>query len=59
MTAKVAISGTNFAVTETGTLSVVEFEGYGRMRLALPETLIAVMGIEKVLTPAPPYLGGG
>ncbi|MCI9887149.1 iron-sulfur cluster-binding protein [Micrococcales bacterium 31B] len=47
--AKVAISGTNFAVAETGTLGVVESEGNGRMCLTLPETLITVMGIEKIL----------
>ncbi|MEU7021868.1 LutB/LldF family L-lactate oxidation iron-sulfur protein [Streptomyces sp. NPDC046203] len=49
MTTKVAVSGANFAVAETGTLSVVESEGNGRMCLTLPETLITVMGIEKVL----------
>ncbi|MFB9724917.1 lactate utilization protein B [Planobispora longispora] len=46
---KVAISGANFAVAETGTLAVVESEGNGRMCLTLPETLITVMGIEKVI----------
>ncbi len=49
LTAKVAISGTNFAIADTGTLSVVESEGNGRMCLTLPETLITVMGIEKIL----------
>ncbi|GAB3252249.1 LutB/LldF family L-lactate oxidation iron-sulfur protein [Alteromonas gracilis] len=47
--AKVAVSGANFAVAETGTLVVVESEGNGRMCLTLPETLISVVGIEKVL----------
>jgi L-lactate dehydrogenase complex protein LldF len=47
--AKVAISGTNFGVAQTGTLTVVESEGNGRMCLTLPETLITVMGIEKVV----------
>jgi L-lactate dehydrogenase complex protein LldF len=47
--ARVAISGANFAVAETGTLAVVESEGNGRMCLTLPDTLITVMGIEKVL----------
>ena len=47
--AKVAISGANFAVAETGTLSVVESEGNGRMCLTLPETLITIMGIEKIV----------
>ncbi|GAA2982524.1 LutB/LldF family L-lactate oxidation iron-sulfur protein [Streptomyces drozdowiczii] len=49
MTTKVAVSGANFGIAETGTLSVVESEGNGRMCLTLPDTLITVMGIEKVL----------
>ena len=47
--ARVAISGANFAVAETGTVCVVESEGNGRMCTTLPETLITVMGIEKVV----------
>ena len=47
--ARVGISGANFAIAETGTLVVVESEGNGRMCLTLPETLISVVGIEKVL----------
>ena len=47
--AKVAVSGANFAIAETGTLVVVESEGNGRMCLTLPDTLISVVGIEKVL----------
>jgi L-lactate dehydrogenase complex protein LldF len=47
--AKVGISGANFAIAETGSLVVVESEGNGRMCLTLPETLISVVGIEKVL----------
>ncbi|MDJ0462962.1 LutB/LldF family L-lactate oxidation iron-sulfur protein [Streptomyces sp. H27-C3] len=47
--AKVAVSGANFAAADTGTVGVVESEGNGRMCLTLPETLITVMGIEKVL----------
>jgi L-lactate dehydrogenase complex protein LldF len=49
LSAKVAVSGANFAIAETGTLAVVESEGNGRMCLTLPETLITVMGIEKLL----------
>lgn len=49
LSAKVAVSGANFGVAETGTLAVVESEGNGRMCLTLPETLITVMGIEKVV----------
>ncbi len=47
--AKVAVSGANFAVADTGSLVVVESEGNGRMCLTLPETLISVVGIEKIL----------
>ncbi|KWW97946.1 (4Fe-4S) protein [Carbonactinospora thermoautotrophica] len=49
LTAKVAISGANFMVAETGTLVVVESESNGRMCLTLPKTLISVVGIEKVV----------
>ncbi len=45
----VAISGANFAVAETGSICVVESEGNGRMCVTLPQVLISVMGIEKVL----------
>ncbi|WP_030441010.1 lactate utilization protein B [Actinoplanes subtropicus] len=49
LSTRVAVSGANFAVAETGTLAVVESEGNGRMCLTLPETLITVMGIEKLV----------
>jgi L-lactate dehydrogenase complex protein LldF len=49
LSAKVAISGANFAIADTGTVLVVESEGNGRMCLTLPDTLITVMGIEKLL----------
>jgi L-lactate dehydrogenase complex protein LldF len=44
-----AVSGANFGVAETGTVIVVESEGNGRMCVTLPEVLVTVMGIEKVL----------
>jgi L-lactate dehydrogenase complex protein LldF len=47
--ATVAVSGANFAVAETGTVAVVESEGNGRMCTTLPETLVTVMGVEKVV----------
>ena len=49
LSARVAISGANFGIAETGTLSVVESEGNGRMCLTLPQTLITVLGIEKLV----------
>jgi L-lactate dehydrogenase complex protein LldF len=47
--ARVAVCGANFLVAETGTLVVVESEGNGRMCLTLPDTLIALVGIEKLV----------
>jgi L-lactate dehydrogenase complex protein LldF len=49
LSARVGVSGANFAIAETGTLTVVESEGNGRMCLTLPETLISVVGVEKLL----------
>jgi L-lactate dehydrogenase complex protein LldF len=49
LTVPVAVSGANFAVAETGTTVVVESEGNGRFCTTLPEVLITVMGIEKVI----------
>ncbi|WP_283134739.1 lactate utilization protein B [Rhizohabitans arisaemae] len=49
MSTRVAVSGANFMVAETGTLVVLESEGNGRMCLTLPETLISVVGIEKTI----------
>jgi L-lactate dehydrogenase complex protein LldF len=46
---KVAVSGANFAIAESGGLLVAESEGNGRMCLTLPETLISVVGIEKLV----------
>ncbi|MEU0372944.1 lactate utilization protein B [Streptomyces sp. NPDC006283] len=47
--ARVGVSGANFMVAETGTMVVFESEGNGRMCLTLPDTLISVVGIEKVV----------
>ncbi len=49
MRVPVGISGANFAIAETGTIVLVESEGNGRMCTTLPQTLISIMGIEKVL----------
>ena len=49
LSADVAVCGANFLVAETGSVVVVESEGNGRMCLTLPDTLIAVAGIDKVI----------
>jgi L-lactate dehydrogenase complex protein LldF len=49
LSARMGISGANFAVAETGTVVVVESEGNGRMCTSLPEVLVTVMGIEKLV----------
>jgi L-lactate dehydrogenase complex protein LldF len=49
LSATVGVSGANFAIAETGSLVVLESEGNGRMCLTLPQTLISVVGIEKLL----------
>src|ERR1700733_3024240 len=46
---KTGVSGANFLIAETGGVCVVESEGNGRMCLTLPETLIMVAGIDKVI----------
>jgi L-lactate dehydrogenase complex protein LldF len=47
--ARMGISGANFGVAETGTVCVFESEGNGRMCTTLPEVLVTVMGIEKLV----------
>jgi iron-sulfur cluster protein len=47
--ARMGLSGANFAVAETGTVCVVESEGNGRMCTTLPEVLVTLMGVEKVV----------
>jgi L-lactate dehydrogenase complex protein LldF len=46
---KTGVSGANFLIAETGGVCIVESEGNGRMCLTLPEMLIAVAGIDKVI----------
>jgi L-lactate dehydrogenase complex protein LldF len=45
----VAVSGANFLIAETGGVCIVESEGNGRMCLTLPEVLVSIVGIEKVI----------
>jgi L-lactate dehydrogenase complex protein LldF len=49
LSVRVAVSGANFGIAETGTVVVVESEGNGRMCTTLPDVLVTIMGIEKVL----------
>jgi L-lactate dehydrogenase complex protein LldF len=49
LSAQVGVCGANFAIAETGSVVVVESEGNGRMCVTLPQTLICVTGIEKIL----------
>src|SRR5438067_4608776 len=49
ISADIGISGANFAIAETGMISITENEGNARLTCALPKVHIALMGIEKVL----------
>ena len=49
LTADVGISGVNFGVAETGTLTIVTNEGNGRMVTTLPPVHIALMGMERLV----------
>jgi L-lactate dehydrogenase complex protein LldF len=49
LSARMAVSGANFAVADSGALVVVESEGNGRMCLTLPDVLVSVVGIEKIV----------
>jgi iron-sulfur cluster protein len=49
LSARMGVSGANFAVAETGTVCVVESEGNGRMCTTLPDVLVTVMGVEKLV----------
>jgi len=47
--ADMGISGANFAIAETGMISITENEGNARLCTALPRIHVAILGIEKVL----------
>ncbi len=49
LAADMGVVGANFAVAETGSIVLVENEGNGRLTTSLPEVVVAVMGIEKVI----------
>ncbi|WP_265605951.1 LutB/LldF family L-lactate oxidation iron-sulfur protein [Bacillus velezensis] len=47
--ADVGITGCNFAIADTGSVSLVTNEGNGRLVSALPKTQITVMGMERIV----------
>jgi L-lactate dehydrogenase complex protein LldF len=47
--ADMGISGANFAIAETGMISITENEGNARLSTSLPKIHVALVGIEKVL----------
>ncbi len=49
LSVRVGISGANCAGAETGAVGGVESEGNGRMCLTLPDVLISLVGIEKIV----------
>jgi L-lactate dehydrogenase complex protein LldF len=49
ITADVGLTGANFAIAETGMISITENEGNARLTAALPKTMITLLGIEKIL----------
>jgi L-lactate dehydrogenase complex protein LldF len=48
--AEVGITGANFIIPDIGGIAITENEGNARLSCAFPDTHIAVVGIEKVLT---------
>src|SRR5258707_2412332 len=49
LSADIGITGANFAVAETGMISITENEGNARLTCALPKTHVVLLGIEKVV----------
>lgn len=47
--AEIGITGCNFAVAESGSVSLVTNEGNARMATTLPKTQITVMGMERIV----------
>src|ERR1700746_1222457 len=47
--ADMGITGANFAVAETGMISITENEGNARLTSALPKIHVVLLGIEKIL----------
>lgn len=49
LAADIGVTGANFAVAETGMISITENEGNARLTAALPRVMISLFGIEKIL----------
>src|SRR5690625_5304289 len=49
MKADIGITGCNFAVAESGSISLVTNEGNANMVTTFPETQISVMGMERLV----------
>ncbi len=49
VSADIGFTGANFAVAETGMISITENEGNARLTAALPKVMITLLGIEKVI----------
>ncbi|MDY7043804.1 LutB/LldF family L-lactate oxidation iron-sulfur protein [Virgibacillus sp. M23] len=49
LSADVGITGCNFAIAESGAITLVTNEGNARMVTALPDTQITVMGMERIV----------
>lgn len=49
LSADIGITGCNFAVAESGTVTLVTNEGNARLATSLPDTHIAVMGMERIV----------
>lgn len=47
--AEMGISGANFAVANTGMISITENEGNARLSTGLPRIHVAILGIEKII----------
>lgn len=49
LTADMGITGCNFAVAETGSITLVTNEGNGRMVTSLPRVQVTLMGMERIV----------
>lgn len=47
--ADIGLTGANFAVAETGMISITENEGNSRLTSAMPPVMITLLGIEKIV----------